>query len=66
MLYLVPRSSVSTSIAVTSPRYITSSYVTTYVAAVLFGFLGFGHLPRFADFVVPAMLLYGELHALSV
>ncbi|RDX54355.1 cation efflux protein [Lentinus brumalis] len=59
VLYLVPRSSVSTSIAVTSPRYITSSYVTTYVAAVLFGFLGFGHLPRFADFVVPAMLLYG-------
>ncbi|RPD64317.1 cation efflux protein [Lentinus tigrinus ALCF2SS1-6] len=59
ILYLVPRSSISTNIAVTSPRYIVSSYVTTYVTAVVFGFLGFGHLPRFADFVVPAMLLYG-------
>ncbi|KAI0716022.1 cation efflux family-domain-containing protein [Cerioporus squamosus] len=59
VLYLVPRSSVSTNIAITSPRYITSSYATTYITAMLFGFLGFGHLPRFADFVVPAMLLYG-------
>ena len=37
----------------------------TYVTAVLFGFLGFGHWPRFADFVVPALLLYGELYFTS-
>ena len=60
VLHLVPRSSVSTSIAVTSPRYVVTSYVTTYAAATVFGFLGFGHLPKFADLVVPAILLYGE------
>ncbi|KAI0731248.1 cation efflux protein [Earliella scabrosa] len=59
VLHLVPKSSVSTSIAVTSPRYVVTSYATTYAAATVFGFLGFGHLPKFADLVVPAILLYG-------
>ncbi|KAI0793975.1 cation efflux protein [Fomes fomentarius] len=59
VLHLVPKSSVSTNIAVTSPRYIVVSFATTCAAAIVLGFLGFGHLPKFADFVVPAMLLYG-------
>ncbi|KAI1796562.1 cation efflux protein [Ganoderma leucocontextum] len=59
VLYLEPRASVSTNIAVTSPRYVTFSYITTYAAAIAFGYLGFGHAPKPADFVVPVLLLYG-------
>lgn len=60
VLYLEPRASVSTNIAVTSPRYVTFSYITTYAAAIVLGYLGFGHTPKLADFVVPVLLLYGE------
>lgn len=60
VLYHVPKSSVSTSIAVTSPRYVVLSYTTTYATAVLFGFLAFAHRPNLADLVVPGLLLYGK------
>ena len=60
VLHLEPRASVSTNVAVTSPRYVTFSYITTYAAAIIFGHLGFGHSPKLADIVVPALLLYGE------
>ena len=59
VLYHSPKAAVSTSIAITSPRYVSSSYATTYGAALLFGFLAFGHSPKIVDFVVPAMLFYG-------
>ena len=60
ILYLEPRTSVSTNVAVTSPRYVTSSYITTYGAAIVLGSVGFGHMPKPADFIVPGLLLYGE------
>ena len=59
LLYYVPRASVSTSVALTSPRYIVSSYTATFVTAIVFGYLAFGHGPRLADFLVFGMLLYG-------
>ncbi|KAH9935868.1 cation efflux protein [Epithele typhae] len=59
VLYHDPRASISTSTAITSPRYVVLSYVTTYASAVVLGFLAFGHSPRFVDIMIPAMLLYG-------
>lgn len=62
LLYYAPRATVSSNIAVTSPRYIVSSYVTTFAAAVVFGYLAFGHAPKLVDFMVFGMLLYGMVH----
>ncbi|KAM5532901.1 hypothetical protein V8D89_013453 [Ganoderma adspersum] len=59
ILYLEPKTSVSTNVAVTSPRYVTSSYITTYAAAIVLGYVGFGHKPKPVDFIVPGLLLYG-------
>ncbi|KAI0763754.1 cation efflux protein [Trametes elegans] len=59
LLEYVPRASVSTTIASTSPRYVVSSYVTTFATAVVFGYLAFGHAPKTIDFLVFGMLLYG-------
>ncbi|KAJ2982762.1 hypothetical protein NUW54_g10710 [Trametes sanguinea] len=59
LLYYVPRASVSTNIAMTSPRYIVSSYATSFVTAIVFGYLAFGHSPKLIDFLVFGLLLYG-------
>lgn len=37
------------------------SFITTFGAAIVFGYLGFGHVPKLIDLVVPALLLYGIL-----
>lgn len=62
LLYYAPRATVSSNIAVTSPRYIVTSYVTTFAAAIVFGYLAFGHAPRLVDFMVFGMLLYGKVY----
>nr|VWO94623.1 N/A [Ganoderma boninense] len=59
ILYFEPRASISTNVAVTSPRYVTFSYIATCAAAIVLGYLGLGHMPQSADFVVPVLLLYG-------
>ncbi|EJF64178.1 cation efflux protein [Dichomitus squalens LYAD-421 SS1] len=59
VLHFEPKASVSSNIAVTSPRYLTLSYIMTFSAAIIFGYLGFGHVPKLIDFVVPALLFYG-------
>ncbi|KAI0820393.1 cation efflux family-domain-containing protein [Trametes gibbosa] len=59
LLYYNPRASVSTNIAITSPRFIVSSYLTTFASATVLGYLAFGHAPKLLDFLIFGTLLYG-------